>query len=75
MSVTYTSISQLLASPFQRLTSGMWNTAALLLIQLYQTGGNAVTSILKNGNLIVPNSISAASGNFYNEVYVADSQF
>jgi hypothetical protein len=71
MSVTYTSISQLLASPFQRLTSGMWNTAALLLIQLYETGGNAVTSILKNGNLIIPNSISAASGNFYNEVYVA----
>jgi len=71
MSVTYTSISQLLASPFQRLTSGMWNTAALLLIQLYQTGGNAVTSILKNGNLIVPNSISATSGNFYSEVYVA----
>jgi len=71
MSVTYTSISQLLASPFQRLTSGMWNTAALLLIQLYETGGNAVTSILKNGNLIVPNSISAASGNFYSEVYVA----
>ena len=71
MSVTYTSISQLLASPFQRLTSGMWNTAALLLIQLYETGGNAVTSILKNGNLIVPNSISATSGNFYNEVYVA----
>jgi len=71
MSVTYTSISQLLASPFQRLTSGMWNTAALLLIQLYETGGNAVTSILKNGNLIVPNSISATSGNFYSEVYVA----
>jgi len=71
MSVTYASISQLLASPFQRLTSGMWNTAALLLIQLYETGGNAVTSILKNGNLIVPNSISATSGNFYNEVYVA----
>jgi len=71
MSVTYTSISQLLASPFQRLTSGMWNTAALLLIQLYETGGNAVTSILKNGNLIVPNSISATSGSFYNEVYVA----
>ena len=71
MSVTYTSISKLLASPFQRLTSGMWNTAALLLIQLYETGGNAVTSILKNGNLIVPNSISATSGNFYSEVYVA----
>jgi len=71
MSVTYTSISQLLASPFQRLTSGMWNTAALLLIQLYETGGNAVTSILKNGNLIVSNSISATSGNFYSEVYVA----
>jgi hypothetical protein len=49
----------------------MWNTAALLLIQLYETGGNAVTSILKNGNLIVPNSISATSGNFYSEVYVA----
>ena len=70
MSVTYTSISQLLASPFQRLTSSMWNTANLLLIQLYETGGNAVTSILKNDNLTVPNSISANSGIFYNEVYV-----
>ena len=70
MSVTYTSISELLASPFQRLTSSMWNTANLLLIQLYETGGNAVTSILKNDNLTVPNSISANSGIFYNEVYV-----
>jgi len=71
MSVTYTSISELLASPFQRLTSSMWNTASLLLIQLYETGGNAVTSILKNGNLTVPNSITASSGFFYDEVYVA----
>jgi len=71
MSVTYTSISELLASPFQRLTSSMWNTASLLLIQLYETGGNAVTSILKNGNLTVPNSITADSGFFYDEVYVA----
>ena len=70
MSVTYTSISQLLASPFQRLTSSMWNTANLLLIQLYETGGNAVTSILKNDNLTVPNSITASSGFFYNDVYV-----
>jgi len=70
MSVTYTSISQLLASPFQRLTSSMWNTANLLLIQLYETGGNAVTSILKNDNLTVPNSITASSGIFYDEVYV-----
>jgi len=70
MSVTYTSISELLASPFQRLTSSMWNTANLLLIQLYETGGNAVTSILKNDNLTVPNSITANSGNFYDEVYV-----
>ena len=70
MSITYTSISELLASPFQRLTSSMWNTANLLLIQLYETGGNAVTSILKNDNLTVPNSISANSGIFYNEVYV-----
>jgi len=71
MSVTYTSISELLASPFQRLTSSMWNTASLLLIQLYETGGNAVTSILKNGNLTVPNSITASSGIFYDEVYVS----
>ena len=71
MSVTYTSISELLASPFQRLTSSMWNTASLLLIQLYETGGNAVTSILKNGNLTVPHSITADSGFFYDEVYVS----
>ena len=71
MSITYTSISELLASPFQRLTSSMWNTANLLLIQLYETGGNAVTSILKNDNLTVPNSISANSGIFYDEVYVS----
>jgi len=71
MSITYASISSLLASPFQRLTSGMWNTATLLLIQLYETGGNAVTSILKNGNLTIPGSISASSGFFYDEVYVA----
>ncbi|ARQ96556.1 hypothetical protein [Sulfolobus islandicus rod-shaped virus 4] len=71
MSITYASISSLLASPFQRLTSSMWNTASLLLIQLYETGGNAVTSILKNGNLTIPGSINASSGFFYNEVYVA----
>ena len=71
MSVTYTSISELLASPFQRLTSSMWNTATLLLIQLYETGGNAVTSILQNGNLKIPGSIDASSGFFYDEVYVA----
>jgi len=71
MSVTYTSISELLASPFQRLTSSMWNTATLLLIQLYETGGNAVTSILKNGNLIIPGTINADSGFFYDEVYIA----
>jgi len=71
MSITYTSISSLLASPFQRLTSSMWNTASLLLIQLYETGGNAVTSILKNGNLTIPGSITASSGFFYNEVYIA----
>jgi len=71
MSITYTSISELLASPFQRLTSSMWNTASLLLIQLYETGGNAVTSILKNGNLTIPNSITASSGFFYDEIYIA----
>ncbi|ARQ96716.1 hypothetical protein [Sulfolobus islandicus rod-shaped virus 11] len=71
MSITYASISSLLASPFQRLTSGMWNTASLLLIQLYETGGNAVTSILKNGNLTIPGTINASSGFFYNEIYVA----
>jgi hypothetical protein len=71
MSITYTSISELLASPFQRLTSSMWNTAVLLLTELYLTGGNAVTSILKNGNLTIPGSIIASSGNFYDEVYVA----
>jgi len=71
MSITYASISELLASPFQRLTSGMWNTATLLLIQLYETGGNAVTSILKNGNLQIPGSITADSGFFYDEVYIA----
>jgi len=71
MSITYASISELLASPFQRLTSGMWNTATLLLIQLYETGGNAVTSILKNGNLTIPGSINADSGFFYDEVYVS----
>ena len=70
MSVTYTSISELLASPFQRLTSSMWNTATLLLIQLYETGGNVVTSILQNGNLTIPGSIIASSGNFYDEIYV-----
>jgi len=71
MSITYTSISELLASPFQRLTSSMWNTASLLLIQLYETGGNAVTSILKNGNLTIPGSITASSGFFYDEIYIA----
>jgi len=71
MSITYASISSLLASPFQRLTSGMWNTAVLLLTELYLTGGNAVTSILKNDNLTIPGSITASSGNFYDEVYVA----
>jgi len=71
MSITYASISSLLASPFQRLTSSMWNTASLLLIQLYETGGNAVTSILKNGNLTIPNSINASSGFFYDEIYIA----
>jgi len=71
MSITYASISSLLASPFQRLTSSMWNTASLLLIQLYETGGNAVTSILKNGNLTIPNSITASSGFFYDEIYIA----
>jgi len=71
MSITYASISSLLASPFQRLTSGMWNTASLLLIQLYETGGNAVTSILKNGNLTIPGSINASSGFFYDEIYIA----
>ncbi|UUG47359.1 putative protein acetyl transferase [Sulfolobus islandicus rod-shaped virus] len=71
MSITYASISSLLASPFQRLTSSMWNTASLLLIQLYETGGNAVTSILKNGNLTIPGSITASSGFFYDEIYVA----
>ena len=70
MSITYTSISELLASPFQRLTSSMWNTATLLLIQLYETGGNALTSILQNGNLTIPGSITASSGNFYDEIYV-----
>ncbi len=70
MSVTYTSINQLLASPFQRLTSAMWNTAALTLIQLYQTGGNAVTSVLQNGNLYLPGNLSAVTGNFLYEVYV-----
>ena len=71
MSITYASISSLLASPFQRLTSGMWNTAVLLLTELYLTGGNAVTSILKSGNLTIPGTITASSGNFYDEVYVA----
>ena len=71
MSITYASISSLLASPFQRLTSGMWNTAVLLLTELYLTGGNAVTSILQNGNLTIPGSIIASSGNFYDEIYVA----
>jgi len=71
VSVTYTSISDLLASPFQRLTSSMWNTAVLLLNQLYQTGGNAVTSILQNGNLVIPNWIIADAGYFYDDVYVA----
>jgi len=71
VSVTYTSISDLLVSPFQRLTSSMWNTAVLLLNQLYQTGGNAVTSILQNGNLVIPNWIIADAGYFYDDVYVA----
>ena len=71
MSITYASISSLLALPFQRLTSGMWNTAVLLLTELYLTGGNAVTSILKNDNLTIPGSIIASSGNFYDEIYVA----
>jgi hypothetical protein len=71
MSITYASISSLLASPFQRLTSSMWNTASLLLIQLYETGGNAVTSILQNGNLTIPGSINASSGFFYDEIYIA----
>ncbi|WP_198968542.1 hypothetical protein [Saccharolobus islandicus] len=71
MSVTYTSISSLLASPFQRLTSSMWNTATLLLYQLYETGGNSLTSILQNGNLYIPNSVNALAGFFKNEVYVS----
>ncbi|CAC93989.1 hypothetical protein SIRV1gp34 [Sulfolobus islandicus rod-shaped virus 1] len=71
MSVTYTSISSLLASPFQRLTSSMWNTATLLLYQLYETGGNSLTSILQNGNLYIPNNISALAGFFQKEVYVS----
>lgn len=71
MSITYASISSLLAQPFQRLTSAMWNTASLLLLQLYETGGNAVTKILQNGNLYIPNSIIANSGFFSQEVYVS----
>ncbi len=70
MSITYASLDQLLASPFQRLTSGMWNTATLTLIQLYQSGGNAVTSVLKNGNLYLPGDISAVTGDFLYHVYV-----
>ncbi len=71
MSVSYASIDQLLAKPFQRLTSAMWNTATLLLVQLYQTGGNAVTSVLQNGNLYLPGVLSASSGDFLYQVYVA----
>ncbi len=71
MSITYASLDQLLASPFQRLTSAMWNTAALTLIQLYESGGNAVTSVLQNGNLYLPGTLTAASGDFLYEVYVA----
>ncbi len=70
MSITYASLDQLLASPFQRLTSSMWNTAALTLIQLYQTGGNNVSSVLQNGNLYLPGVLSAASGDFLYRVYV-----
>ncbi len=71
MSITYASLDQLLAKPFQRLTSAMWNTAALTLIQLYQTGGNAVTSVLQNGNLYLPGTLTAAAGDFLYQVYVA----
>jgi hypothetical protein len=70
MSITYASLNQLLASPFQRLTSAMWNTAALTLIQLYETGGNTVSSVLQNGNLYLPGNISAISGDFLYQVYV-----
>ncbi|AFV51238.1 hypothetical protein D878_gp11 [Sulfolobales Mexican rudivirus 1] len=70
MSVTYASIDQLIAKPFQRLTSAMWNTATLLLVQLYETGGNAVSSVLQNGNLYLPGTLTARSGNFLYQVYV-----
>ncbi len=70
MSITYASLNQLLASPFQRLTSAMWNTAALTLIQLYETGGNAVSQVLQNGNLYLPGNLSAVTGDFLYQVYV-----
>ncbi len=70
MSITYTSLDQLLATPFQRLTSSMWNTAVYFMEQLYVTGGKTVASVLKNGNLYLPGVLSAAAGDFLYQVTV-----
>ncbi|MCY0851055.1 hypothetical protein [Sulfuracidifex metallicus] len=71
MSIQYASISSLLASPFQRLTSAMWNTAVLLLSEIYFGGTLIDRQLFKNDSLYVPNTISALVGNFSDEVYVS----
>ncbi|QJF12290.1 hypothetical protein QIT30_gp14 [Saccharolobus solfataricus rod-shaped virus 1] len=71
MSIQYASISSLLASPFQRLTSAMWNTAVLTLSEIYFGGSLIDRQLFQNGNLYVPNNITAQVGNFSEAVYVA----
>ncbi|QJF12359.1 hypothetical protein QIT29_gp13 [Metallosphaera rod-shaped virus 1] len=70
MSIQYATISSLLAKPFQRLTSAMWNTAVLTLSDIYFGGSLIDRQLFKNGSLYVPNNITAQVGNFSEEVYV-----
>ncbi|ALG96886.1 hypothetical protein AZ268_gp18 [Acidianus rod-shaped virus 2] len=49
----------------------MWNTAVLTLSTIYFGGSLIDRQLFQNGNLYVPNTISALVGDFYNEVYVS----
>ncbi|CAI44175.1 hypothetical protein ARV1_gp20 [Acidianus rod-shaped virus 1] len=71
MSITYASISDLLAKPFQRLTSSMWNAVVLELNQVYFGGSLIDRKLFVDNNLYVPQNLFAMTGDFYNEVYVA----
>ncbi|QJF12330.1 hypothetical protein ARV3_gp17 [Acidianus rod-shaped virus 3] len=71
MSIQYTNFADLFVQPFQRLTSAMWNTAILKLNQIYFAGTLIDRQLFQNGNLYVPNNITAQVGDFYNEVYVS----